>query len=84
MGLHPLLLEGQAVEIEALAPAARGRFRLVDQLIHVAQAQTGDYLGMRRHAQDRTQIVLVEDADPADADPFGARREPKVPHRADR
>ena len=48
----------------------------------VADAQVGDRHDMVGYAERVLQRLLVEDADPADAQPLGARRQPQVLHGA--
>src|SRR5665213_2942364 len=50
----------------------------------IADAEIGDRLDLRRNAQRRAQIVMPDNADPADTDLFDAGGEPEVLHRADR
>ena len=50
----------------------------------MADAEIGDRLDRWRNAQSRAQIVVPDDADPADADIFRPRGEPEIPHGADR
>jgi len=50
----------------------------------LANAEIGDRLDWRWDAQGLAQIIMADNAHPADADIFHAGGEPEVLHRADR
>ena len=50
----------------------------------MAEAEIGHRHDVIGQVQDAAQIGVVKDADPADADAFGASRQPQVLHRAHR
>jgi putative transposase len=54
------------------------------ELLRPADAEIGDRRDVFREGQDGAQVGIVEDADPAVAEAFGARDEPEVLNGADR
>nr|CAI0337997.1 hypothetical protein SHINE37_41851 [Rhizobiaceae bacterium] len=81
---RPALLEYQLFQRQALPPSLHRQFRLAIEPVDEADAEPGNDLHMLGDAEDRTDVAVVEDADPADAHAFRPRRQPQVLHGADR
>jgi len=62
----------------------RFEIRFWRELGNTADAEIGDRRHMLGNGQQVLQRLRLDDADPADADAFGARRQPEILHRADR
>ena len=79
----PTLGEDQIFQRQAVAPALHLKFGRFVKLVHMADAEIGYRHHMVGQVQDRADIGLVIDADPANAYPLGAGRQPKILRRAD-
>src|SRR5882762_6998867 len=77
-------MEHQFIEWQSLSPTLHRKLRLAVQFIDKAETEPGDDLDPLGNAQQRANIGIVKDADPADADAFGACRKPEILHGADR
>src|SRR5690606_16020253 len=79
-----------AVKVDAVGerkpplPADRLQLGPAMEAAHMPDAKIGDRDDPFRQAEKGLERAVVEDRDPADAQPFGARGEPEVLHRADR
>ncbi|GAB3957753.1 hypothetical protein GCM10028832_15230 [Streptomyces sparsus] len=83
-GQHPAsvgLLVHHPGQRAALRPAGLDELGLVGEGVHVPDAEVGDHLQVVGQAEFPHHLPLVEEADPADAEPFGTRGEPQVLHR---
>ncbi|QTK78500.1 hypothetical protein AT6N2_C0627 [Agrobacterium tumefaciens] len=79
----PAVTKHKLLQRHALPPALHRQFRLCIKRIDATKAQPGDDLDMIGDIQNGPDIAVVENADPADADAFGAGREPEVLDGAD-
>src|SRR5690242_16260902 len=78
----PALVVDHAAKRQAIGPAASLELWLVQELLRVADAEIGDGYHGLGNTEDRPELVIVEDADPAHTDALHARGEPEVLNRA--
>src|SRR5689334_17529824 len=64
----PALVVDHAAKRQAIGPAAPLELWLVQELLRVADAEIGDGYHGFGNTEDRPELVIVEDADPAHTD----------------
>ena len=71
------------VQRNAVLPSGTFEIRLCREVVHVAETEVGYWDDVPRDVQHFLQRFLVENAHPADTNPFRASREPEVLDGAD-
>ena len=70
---RPTLSVDHAPEGEPSRPAALLELRLIKELLRTPEAEVGHGQHVGRSPEGRAKILLGEDAEPSNPDPFGAR-----------